>query len=85
MLIDFAPPTATRRSHPCPSSPAVRSEEGEENPFRSVNGPRVVPGAYTVAAAAGGRSIVSLETQRKNTQQALRENARGDTTASAPQ
>src|SRR2546425_10097527 len=30
------------------------------------------------------RSIVSLETQLKNTQQALRENARGDTTASAP-
>ena len=103
------------------------SGEEEENPFRNVTGPRVVPGGYTVAAAAGGRTasvtvavepdpfvpgeparfaaqlraglewrnalsalnetlnrIVSLETQLKNTQQALRENVRGDTTASAP-
>jgi photosystem II stability/assembly factor-like uncharacterized protein len=95
--------------------------EEEENPFRNVGGPRVVPGTYTVAVAAGGRSatqtvtvqpdpilggdpaafaaqvraglewrnavsalnemlnrIVSLETQLKNTQQALRENAAAD-------
>ena len=95
--------------------------EEEENPFRNVGGPRVVPGTYTVAVTAGSRSatqtvtvqpdpvlggdpaafaaqlraglewrnavsalnemlnrIVSLETQLKNTQQALRENAAGD-------
>jgi photosystem II stability/assembly factor-like uncharacterized protein len=94
----------------------------EENPFRNVGGPRVVPGTYTVALVAGGRAatgtvtvepdpilggdpvrfaaqlraglewrnamsalnemlnrIVSLETQLKNTQQALRDNAAGDT------
>jgi len=101
--------------------------EEEENPFRTVLGPRVVPGSYRVALTAGGRTettkvtvepdpvlggdparfaaqlraglewrnalsalnemlnrIVSLETQLKNAQQALRENMRGDTTATAP-
>ncbi len=95
--------------------------EEEENPFRNVGGPRVVPGTYTVAVTAAGRTatqtvtvqpdpilggdpaafaaqlraglewrnamsaldemlnrIVSLETQLKNTQQALRENAAAD-------
>jgi len=94
------------------------SGDEEENPFRNVGGPRVVPGTYTVAVTAGGHSatqtvtvqpdpvlggdpaafaaqlraglewrnavsalnemlnrIVSLETQLKNTQQALRDNA----------
>ena len=97
------------------------SADEEENPFRNVGGPRVVPATYTVAVTAGGRTatqtvtvqpdpilggdpaafaaqlraglewrnavsalnemlnrIVSLETQLKNTQQALRENAAGD-------
>ncbi|PYP07579.1 MAG: hypothetical protein DMD27_00470 [Gemmatimonadetes bacterium] len=101
--------------------------EEEENPFRSVGGPRAIPGAYTVALTAAGRAetktvtvepdpilggdparfaaqlraglewrnalsalnemlnrIVSLETQLKNTQQALRDNAAGDTAAAAP-
>ncbi len=101
--------------------------EDEENPFRQVVGPRVIPGTYTVALSAAGRTqtktvtvepdpflagdparfaaqlhaglewrnamsalnemlnrIVSLETQLKNTQQALRDNAGGDTTAAAP-
>ena len=101
--------------------------EEEENPFRSVGGPRAIPGTYTVALTAAGRSetktvtvepdpilggdparfaaqlraglewrnamsalnemlnrIVSLETQLKNTQQALRDNAAGDTTTAAP-
>jgi hypothetical protein len=101
--------------------------EEEENPFRVVPGPRVIPGTYSVALTAGGRTqttkvtvepdpvlggaparfaaqlraglewrnavsalhemlnrIVSLETQLKNAQQALRENVRGDTTATAP-
>jgi hypothetical protein len=101
--------------------------EEEENPFRSVSGPRAIPGTYTVALTAAGRSetktvtvepdpilggdparfaaqlraglewrnalsalnemlnrIVSLETQLKNTQQALRDNAAGDTAAAAP-
>ena len=96
--------------------------EEEENPFRNLLGPRVVPGTYTVGVTAGGRTatqtvtvqpdpilggdpaafaaqlraglewrnavsalnemlnrIVSLETQLKNTQQALRENAAADT------
>jgi hypothetical protein len=96
--------------------------EEEENPFRNVGGPRAVPGTYTIAVAAGGRTetkavivepdpvlggdparfaaqlqaglewrnamsalnemlnrIVSLETQLKNTQQALRDNAAADT------
>jgi photosystem II stability/assembly factor-like uncharacterized protein len=96
--------------------------EEEENPFRNVGGPRVVPGTYTVAVTAGSHSatqtvtvqpdpviggdpaafaaqlraglewrnavsalnemlnrIVSLETQLKNTQQALRDNAAADT------
>jgi len=99
----------------------------EENPFRSVVGPRAVPGTYGVAVTAGGRTetttvrvepdpvlggdparfaaqlvaglewrnalsalntmlnrIVSLETQLKNTQQALRDNPAGDTTTAAP-
>jgi len=94
--------------------------EEEENPFRTVVGPRAVPGSYSVAVTAGGRTetttvrvepdpvlggdparfaaqlvaglewrnalsalnamlnrIVSLETQLKNTQQALRDNAGG--------
>jgi photosystem II stability/assembly factor-like uncharacterized protein len=94
--------------------------EEEENPFRSVVGPRAVPGSYSVAVTAGGRTettvvrvepdpvlggdpgrfaaqlhaglewrnalsalnvmlnrIVSLETQLKNTQQALRDNVGG--------
>ena len=97
--------------------------EEEENPFRNVSGPRVVPGTYTVAVTAGSHTatqtvtvqpdpilggdpaafaaqlraglewrnavsaldemlnrIVSLETQLKNTQQALRDNAAADTT-----
>jgi len=101
--------------------------EEEENPFRSVGGPRAIPGTYTVALTAAGRAetktvtvepdpilggdparfaaqlraglewrnalsalnemlnrIVSLETQLKNTQQALRDNAAGDTAAAAP-
>jgi len=101
--------------------------EEEENPFRSVGGPRAIPGTYTVALTAAGRSetktvtvepdpilggdparfaaqlraglewrnalsalnemlnrIVSLETQLKNTHQALRDNAAGDTAAAAP-
>lgn len=101
--------------------------EEEENPFRNIGGPRVVPGTYTVALSAGGRAqtatvtvepdpilggdparfaaqlrtglewrnamsalnemlnrIVSLETQLKNIQQALRDNARGDTSGGAP-
>ncbi|HEV2750806.1 MAG TPA: hypothetical protein VGV12_09825 [Gemmatimonadales bacterium] len=96
--------------------------EEEENPFRNVGGPRVVPGTYTVTVAAGSHAatqtvtvqpdpilggdpaafaaqlraglewrnavsalhellnrIVSLETQLKNTQQALRDNAAADT------
>ncbi|HVH68203.1 MAG TPA: hypothetical protein VM716_10080 [Gemmatimonadales bacterium] len=95
--------------------------EEEENPFRTVVGPRAVPGTYTVSLSAAGRTasgtitvqpdpilggdpanfaaqlrsglewrnamsalnemlnrIVSLETQLKNTQQALRENAVAD-------
>jgi photosystem II stability/assembly factor-like uncharacterized protein len=103
------------------------SGEEEENPFRTVLGPRVVPGSYSVALTAGGRTettkvtvepdpvlggdparfaaqlraglewrnalsalnemlnrIASLETQLKNAQQALRDNVRGDTTATAP-
>src|SRR3989440_5006016 len=99
----------------------------EENPPRSVVGPRAVPGTYGVAVTAGGRTetttvrvepdpvlggdparfaaqlvaglewrnalsalntmlnrIVSLETQLKNTQQALRDNPAGDTTTAAP-
>jgi photosystem II stability/assembly factor-like uncharacterized protein len=103
------------------------SAEEEENPFRTVGGPRVVPGTYTLAVTAGGRSqtrtvavepdpilggdparfaaqlraglewrnalsalnemlnrIVSLETQLRNTQQALRENAAGDTATAGP-
>jgi photosystem II stability/assembly factor-like uncharacterized protein len=99
--------------------------EDEENPFRNVGGPRVVPGTYTVAIVAGSRAttgtvsvepdpilggdparfaaqlraglewrnamsalnemlnrIVSLETQLKNTQQALRDNAAADTAVS---
>src|SRR5881296_256734 len=101
--------------------------EEEENPFRVVAGPRVVPGTYTVTVTAGRNSasrtvtvqpdpilggapagfeaqlraglewrnamsalnemlnrIVSLETQLKNTQQALRDNAKGDTASAAP-
>src|SRR5205823_6878679 len=101
--------------------------EEEENPFRTVVGPRAVPGSYSVAVTAGGRTetttvrvepdpvlggdparfaaqlvaglewrnalsalntmlnrIVSLETQLKNTQQALRDNPAGDTTTAAP-
>src|SRR5205823_7624048 len=30
--------------------------EEEENPFRSVVGPRAVPGSYSVAVTAGGRT-----------------------------
>ncbi len=99
--------------------------EEEENPFRNVGGPRAVPGTYTVALVAAGRTatgtvtvepdpilggdparfaaqlraglewrnamsalnemvnrIVSLETQLKNTQQALRDNAAADTAVS---
>jgi photosystem II stability/assembly factor-like uncharacterized protein len=99
----------------------------EENPFRTVGGPRAIPGAYAVTVTAGGRTaikkvnvepdpvlggdparfaaqlhaglewrnamsalnemlnrIVSLETQLKNTQQALRDNAPGDTATAAP-
>jgi len=99
--------------------------EEEENPFRNVGGPRVVPGTYTVALVAGGRRatgtvtvepdpilggdparfaaqlraglewrnamsalhemlnrLVSLETQLKNTQQALRDNAAADSAVS---
>src|SRR5437588_788620 len=95
--------------------------EEEENPFRTVVGPRAVPGSYSVAVTAGARTetttvrvepdpvlggdparfaaqlvaglewrnalsalnamrnrIVSLETQPKNTQQALRDNAGGE-------
>jgi photosystem II stability/assembly factor-like uncharacterized protein len=95
--------------------------EEEENPFRTVQGPRAVPGTYTVSLAAEGRTatgaitvepdpilggdparfaaqlrsglewrnamsalhemlnrIVSLETQLKNTQQAMRDNAAVD-------
>src|SRR5437016_5320908 len=95
--------------------------EEEENPFRTVVGPRAMPGSYSVAVTAGGRTetttvrvepdpvlggdparfaaqlvaglewrnalsalnamlnrIVSLETQLKNTQQALRDNAGGE-------
>ena len=105
-------------------SPAGAEEE--ENPFRNVGGPRVIPGTYTVAVTAAGRAqsttvtvepdpivrgdparfaaqlraglewrnalsalhetlnrIVSLETQLKNAQQAVRENARGDTATTA--
>jgi len=101
--------------------------EEEENPYRQAAGPRVVPGTYRVALAAGGKTvttnvvvepdpfvraepagfvaqlkaglewrnavsalhemlngIVSLETQLKATQQALRENLRGDTATTAP-
>ncbi|HVH11066.1 MAG TPA: hypothetical protein VM736_14815, partial [Gemmatimonadales bacterium] len=101
--------------------------EEEENPFRTLLGPRAVPGSYTVALTAAGRTdtthltivpdhllggdparfaaqlhaglewrnalsalnqmlnrIVSLETQLKNTQQALRDNAGGDTSATGP-
>ena len=101
--------------------------EEEENPFRTVAGPRVVPGTYTVTVTAGRNSatrtvnvepdpilrgdpagfeaqlraglawrnamsalhemlnrIVSLETQLKNAQQALRDNAKGDTAGIAP-
>ncbi len=101
--------------------------EEEENPFRVVSGPRVVPGTYTVTVTAGRNSasrtvtvqpdpivggapagfeaqlraglewrnamsalnemlnrIVSLETQLKNTQQALRDNAKGDTASTGP-
>src|SRR2546421_2492881 len=103
--------------------------EEEENPFRSVVGPRAVPGSYSGAGTAGGRTgtprprvepdpvlggdpgrfaaqlhaglewrnalsalnamlnrIVSLETQLKNTQQALRDNGggEGDTAATGP-
>ena len=103
--------------------------EEEENPFRSVVGPRAVPGSYSVAVTAGGRTdtttvrvepdpvlggdpgrfaaqlhaglewrnalsalnamlnrIVSLETQLKNTQQALRDNGGGeaDTAVTGP-
>jgi hypothetical protein len=102
------------------------AEPDEENPFRQVTGPRAIPGTYTVALTAGGRTetktvtvepdpvlggdaakfaaqlhaglewrnalsalnemlnrITSLETQLRNTQQALRDNAGGDTTAVA--
>src|SRR5207253_1903075 len=102
--------------------------EEEENPFRNLLGPRVVPGTYTVAVTGGGgrtatqtvavepdpilggdaarfaaqlraglewrnamsalnemlNRIVSLETQLKNTQQALRDNTTGDTATAAP-
>src|SRR5439155_25378969 len=104
----------------CPSA-----EEGG-NPFRNGGRPARVPGTYTVALTAGGRSetktvtvepdpilggeparfvaqlraglewrnalsalnemlirIVSLETQLKNTQQALRDNAAGVTATGA--
>ena len=103
------------------------SAEDEENPFRQVTGPRAIPGTYTIALGAGGRTetktvtvepdpvlggdparftaqlhsglawrnalsalnemlnrIVSLETQIKNTQQALRDNAGGDSTMAGP-
>ena len=103
------------------------SAEDEENPFRNVGGPRAIPGTYTVALTAAGRTetktvtvepdpllggdaarfaaqvraglewrnalsalntmlnrIVSLETQLKNTQQALRDNAGGDSAAAGP-
>ncbi|HYK82608.1 MAG TPA: hypothetical protein VEU55_05635 [Gemmatimonadales bacterium] len=103
------------------------SGEEEENPFRQLAGPRVVPGTYGVTLTAGGRTettsvtvepdpfvraepaaflaqlraglewrnalsalnemlngIVSLETQLRGTQQALRENVKGDTAATAP-
>jgi len=103
------------------------SAEDEENPFRQVTGPRAIPGTYTIALSAGGRTetktvtvepdpvlggdptrftaqlhaglawrnalsalnemlnrIVSLETQIKNTQQALRDNAGGDSTMAGP-
>jgi len=101
--------------------------EDEENPFRQVTGPRAIPGTYTIALTAGGRTetktvtvepdpvlggdparftaqlhaglewrnalsalnemlnrIVSLETQLKNTQQALRDNAGSDSTMAGP-
>jgi photosystem II stability/assembly factor-like uncharacterized protein len=101
------------------------SGEEEENPFRTVQGPRAIPGTYTVSLAAAGRTatgtvtvepdpilggdparfaaqlrtglewrnavsalhemlnrIFSLETQIKNTQQALRDNAAPDSTVS---
>jgi hypothetical protein len=103
--------------------------EEEENPFRTIVGPRAVPGTYRVAVTAGGRTdtttvrvepdpvlggdparfaaqlraglewrnslsalnamlnrIVSLETQLKNTQQALRDNGggEGDTATAGP-
>ncbi len=100
--------------------------EEEENPFRNVGGPRVIPGTYTVTLNAAGRrltqavtvepdpilggdparfvaqlsaglawrdamsalnemlnGIVSLETQLKNIQQAMRENGR-DTISTGP-
>ena len=103
------------------------TEADEENPFRQVTGPRAIPGTYTVALTAGGRTetktvtvepdpvlggdparftaqlhaglewrnalsalnemlnrVVSLETQIKNTQQALRDNAGGDSTMAGP-
>ncbi|HKW41949.1 MAG TPA: hypothetical protein VJN39_11935 [Gemmatimonadales bacterium] len=99
--------------------------EEEENPFRTLQGPRAIPGTYTVALAAEGHGatgtitvepdpilggdpakfaaqlraglewrnavsalhemlnrIVSLETQLKNTQQALRDNAAPDSAVS---
>ena len=114
--------------HSCPTRLSFERPAGaeeEENPLRNVGGPRVVPGTYTVALIAGGRSasgtvtvepdpilggdparfaaqlraglewrnamsalnemlnrIVSLETQLKNTQQALRDNAVADTAVS---
>src|SRR5207247_1351108 len=101
--------------------------EDEENPFRTVGGPRAIPGSYTVTVTAGGRTatqkvtvepdpilggdaarfaaqlraglewrnamsalnemlnrITSLETQLKNTQQALRDNPAGETATAAP-
>ena len=101
--------------------------EDEENPFRQVTGPRAIPGTYTIALTAGGRTetktvsvepdpvlggdparftaqlhaglewrnalsalnemlnrIVSLDTQLKNTQQALRDNAGSDSTMAGP-
>jgi photosystem II stability/assembly factor-like uncharacterized protein len=101
--------------------------EDEENPFRQVTGPRAIPGTYTIALTAGGRTetktvtvepdpvlggdparftaqlhaglewrnalsalnemlnrVVSLETQLKNTQQALRDNAGSDSTMAGP-
>ncbi|HEX4601356.1 MAG TPA: hypothetical protein VH116_08180, partial [Gemmatimonadales bacterium] len=112
----------TRLAFERPTNP-----DEEENPFRQLGGPRVVPGSYRVAVSAGGATattmvtvepdpfvhaepaafaeqlrsglelrnaqsalnemlnrIASLETQLKGTEQALRDNLRGDTAAAAP-